>query len=279
MKLKSLKDLLYLILIATLALAGCGAPGSASVALREVQDYWEQTVALENLAEADWLAMVTARSEYMRMIQNQLPIAFQCYKNSGDVFQQALEGRYDNVDPTGRSTGEVNTPFMMQALVVNENYPNLDKCQGIDAKMADAVVVWRTKNVDNANKLYDDKQDLDTKYYGDLGRALAVKLLQLAGDEFMKSEYAARFQPPRVWFPTFNLQAFVTDKAQCYAFAEEYPGQAVWSNSLQRCDLIGAAAYAIIFRPILAQATLNEINTGVDESNPVEMPGQPTTQP
>lgn len=264
-----LSKLVSSLFIVSMLLSACGAPGATGVAISEVQTYWANTVTMENHAEADWLSMLTTRSEGFQNVVSQNPLIDKCFVDSAQALEDAVSGRYDTKSEQGQPTGNVQAGLLLDALSINENYPDLSVCQGLVTKIANDITTWRLKNIDMWNKIWDDKQGLDTQYYGELGRALANQLLQYAGTEFMKSTLAQQFAPPKIWFPTFNLEAFVTDPDQCNAFITDYPGQARWSNSLKRCQLIGQAAYDIIFRPILSSTTLNEVNTGVDSSNPV----------
>ncbi len=262
--------LVNLLILAVLALTGCQAGGSVAVASREVQEYWADTVALENATEADWRAMLSGNSERFQMIKNENPLIGICFGEAGDAVNNAVSGRYDQRDAEGRPTGNVDANLLLNALVVTEDTPEFEECQKLTTKIANDITAWRLANIDAWNKIWDDKENLDTAYYGELGRALANQLLAFAGSEFMKTDLATKFAPPRVWMPTFNLEAFVSDKDQCAAFEEDYPGQAKWSNSLGRCQLIGQAAYDLIFRGILAAEVLDSVDTGVDQMDPLK---------
>jgi hypothetical protein len=266
-------QLILLFLAIALLTSGCGAPGAAKVTLQEVETYWASTVAIENRAEADWLAMLTRRSEGLQNLKNQYPLIDVCFTGV-QAMEDVVTGRYDKRTEDGQPTGVVDPQLMINAQLVNENYPDQTVCQELVFKIASDTTAWRLGNIDAFNKIWDDKEDLDRKYFGELNAALVNQLLQYAGTEFMKTDLATHFAPPKVWFPTFNLEAFVTDETQCGYFTEDFPGQARWVRSTNRCQLIGQAAYMIIFQGIFAPEIFNEVNTGVDQSEPF-----PTTAP
>lgn len=267
-----------ILVLMTLLLSACGAPGSAEVLLKQVDDHWSQTVAMENDAEAQHLLIFTNMSERFQALKIKYPLLDQCYANWGDTAEQVVAGRYDTNagSESEPPSGVVDMGKLINALVVVEDTPEgLELCNQQLMNYGDEVTAWRLSQIDMFAKLWDQKADLDTQYYGELARALAVQLLQKAGTEFMKTDLAAHFAPPKIWYPTFNLEARLYDAQQCADFVAYYPGQAVWNPALKECKLIGQAAYDVIFRPILAAEVRDVINTGVDDLNPIPpTPGQ-----
>ena len=202
-------------------------------------------------------------------IKNQNPLIDRCFKLSDQTLRDIVSGRYDTRDAQGKPTGQVNPSLLGNVLVVNENYPDISECQRLITKIANDTTAWRMKQIDQTNKIWDDKQTLDTLYYGEVGRAIANELLARAGAEFLKTDLAKQFAPPKVWYPTFNLEdSHIDNQAQCQDFINYYPGQAIWNPAIKRCHLIGQAAYDFIFRPITAPEVQNVINSGSDNLNP-----------
>lgn len=259
-------------LLALAVLAACGVPGSGGVALKEISDHWSATVAIENDGEAQHKLIFTNMSERFQALKIKYPLLDSCYANWSEAATEVVAGRYDTNagSTTEPPSGTVNMPALINALVVTEDTPEgLELCNKQVQDYGAEVTTWRLSNIDLFAKLWDIKADLDGMYFGQIGRALAVQLLQYAGTEFMKTDLAAHFAPPKVWFPTFNLEASIYDRTQCDDFIAYYPGQALWNPAVKECKLIGQAAYDVIFRPVLAAEVRETINTGIDDLNPI----------
>lgn len=269
---KQLFNLGSLIVIATLLLTSCGAPGAAKVAIAEVDKHWSQTVTMENDVEAQDLLIDTNMNERFSALKIKYPLLPQCYKNWEEAATGVVAGRYDTNagSTTEPPSGVVDMAKLNNFLVVVEDTPQgLELCNQNLMNYGDEVTAWRLSQIDLFAKLWDMKSDLDTQYYGELGRALAVQLLQKAGTEFMKTDLAAHFAPPKVWYPTFNLEARVYDQGLCGEFADYYPGQASWNPAMKQCHLIGQAAYDKIFSPLLAPEIRDVNDTNIDDLNPI----------
>lgn len=269
--------LLVLFVLTSIVLTSCGAPGAVKVAIKEVDDHWSQTALTENEAEAQKNLINSNTSGRFLALKIKYALLEQCYVNWGDTAEQVVAGRYDTNagSTTEPPSGVVDTGKLINALVVVEDTPEgLELCNQQLMNYGDEVTTWRLSEIDMFAKLWDLKVDVDTLYTGELARAIAVQLLQKAGTEFMKTDLAAHFAPPKVWYPTFNLEAHIYDPALCQEFVAYYPGQAVWNPALKDCHLIGQAAYDVIFRPVLAAEVRNVNDTGVDDLNPIPTPGQ-----
>ncbi len=264
--------IIALTLVLTLLAACGGAPGSIQVGLKEISDHWSATVSMENGAEAQDKLIFTNMSERFRALQIKYPLLPQCYANWGTTAEQVVAGRYDTNagSTTEPPSGMVNTPALINALVVTEDTPQgLELCNQNLMNWGDEVTTWRLSQIDLFAKQWENKRHLDDQYFGQIGRALAVQLLQYAGTEFMKTDLAAHFAPPKIWYPTFNLEKSIYDRDLCDELIAYYPGQAVWNPAVKECKLIGQAAYDVIFRPVLAAEVRDVVNTGIDDLNPI----------
>lgn len=279
MKIKSLPTLITIIfLILSTWACGASAPGSENVGLQQIADHYSQTVPIELSAVAQAKTAYFNMDQKYKALLGKYPILEQCPKSWGDAARGVMEGRYDNTNEEGQPTGVVNSQLAIDALMVTEDNPEgLEKCTQLFQDYSNEVTAWRVSNIDQFTKLWDIEQDLATMYYGEVGTALAVKLLDYVGAEFMKTDLALHFAPPRVWYPTFNLKFSIYDQDRCEVFKEVYPGQAYWNPALSECQLIGNAAYDVIFRPPFSREMRDTITTGEED---LQLPGQnPTAIP
>lgn len=253
--------------------SSAAAPGSFGVMTKVVGDTWAAAVKIENLAEAQDKSIFTITNEKYMALKTKYPLLEQCYKNWSTAAVDVVTGRYDTNagSKTDKPSGQVNTPALINALVVNEGYPgSLDECNRNVTAYGNEVTAFRQSRIDAYVRLWEIKRDLDTVYTGDLSTAFVTQMLQFAGNEYMRSDVSKRFAPPKFWFPTFNLEASIYEPGQCQDFINYYPGQALWNPAVKECKLIGQAAYDVIFRPVLSAEVRDMRNSGIDNLNPTK---------
>ncbi len=258
------KSVASFFLMCAVLLSSCGLLPSVSQASRtldQVHTHWNTTVALENQAEAQYLKIQQDTNEGYLTIKNKYPLIDQCYKNSATTLRDAVSGRYDvNAGKTKPSEGlQVATQPLVNALVVNEQYPDITKCQAMGEQIANDITVWRRGRADEFAQLWELKLKLDTQYTGDLYRAMAVQILQYAQEQAQKNGIAV----PSYAYPTFNLESLSKDQAICDYY------HISWNPALKQCILNAKAAYEYIFRPITAAEVQKTFDTGVDDLDPL----------
>jgi len=255
--------LISFVILVSIVLGACAGSGRSTRRLGEVRNHWNATVALENQAEGQYLKVQTTTNEGYQSIKNQFPLADQCFESSGNVIREAVEGRYDTTAGEQAPSGEVNTPALINALVVSEAYPgDITVCQNLKVKVADAITVWRQSRLNEFGVLWDLKVQLDGQYQGDLYRSLAVDLLQYAESEAKRLGVPV----PDYVYPTFHLEAHTRDEAICSYY------DTLWNPALNECVLKGQPAYDFIFRPVLAAEVSESFDSGVDDLDPLAPP-------
>jgi hypothetical protein len=248
------------------ALGACSAPGSDTVRKMSVREHWNQTVAMEDVAEGYFAMTVQRTNEGFMAIRNKYPLAEQCFVDSERVLTNAVSGRYDtsatDADTTNnRPTGEVNGVMIGKALVVNEAYPgDIEICQKMKDDIADDITVWRAQRANDFAQLWDAKVDLDIQYQGDLFRSLAVDLLNYAKEQAEKLGVPV----PEYVYPTFHLEVVSKDKDICDYYGVD------WNGGLNQCTLRAKAAREYMFRPFVSAAVQDSFDSGVDDLNPLD---------
>jgi len=260
MNIRNLGKFVLLVLVIFTFLSGC-IPAPVGRRMEEVRKHWDETVLLENMAEAQYLKIASQTSEGYMQIKNTYPLVDVCFKESGKVLTDAVAGRYDNGVGKERPSGQVNQAALATALVVNENYPgNIKECQELVTKVSRDISNWRTQRSNEFGILWDMKVKLDTQYTGDLYRALAVQLLQYAQEQAKK----IGVNPPSYVYPTFNLEAICRDKDICGYY------KSAWNPALNQCKLDSQSAYEFIFSPVTAVEVQQSMDKKKDDLDPLK---------
>lgn len=266
------------------SIGNAGAAGA--VYYQEATGYYKEGVNLETLRSALFQDFEGAYNAGLNTVLDGNKVAELCFTNVADAVSQAVAGVFDissNQGSAGQTasqaiTGNMDSKAFINALSLNETYPDTKICQQATIDILRSITLWRQGNLDIARKMFDVQRTYNNFLHDTVKNNLLNDLVANHSDKLGGLGIDSKF----IGFPTDQLFVVTKDLNLCVIYNQDHAGDpmyiAVSNRALGTCTLKRKAADEFMNRPFVSQETSNRIDSGVD-AGAFNTVGKPTATP
>lgn len=266
------------------SIGNAGAAGA--VYYQEATGYYKEGVNLETLRSALFQDFEGAYNAGLNTVLDANKVSELCFTNVADAVSQAVAGVFDistNPGSAGQTasqaiTGNMDGKAFINALSLNETYPDTKICQQATVDILRSITLWRQGNLDIARKMFDVQRTYNNFLHDTVKNNLLNDLVANHSDKLGGLGIDSKF----IGFPTDQLFVVTKDLNLCVIYNQDHAGDpmyiAVSNRALGTCTLKRKAADEFMNRPFVSQETSNRIDSGVD-AGAFDTVGKPTATP
>jgi hypothetical protein len=193
---------------------------------------------------------------------------FDVSSNNGSATQTAAQA----------VTGNMDSKAFINALSLNETYPDTKVCQQATIDIQRSITLWRQGNLDIARKMLDVQRTYNNFLHDTVKNNLINDLVANHSDKLGGLGIDSKF----IGFPTDQLFVVTKDLNICVIYNQDHAGDPMYiatsNRALGTCTLKRKAADEFMNRPFVSEETSNRIDSGVD-AGAFDTVGKPTVTP
>lgn len=252
-------------LIVLLTLAACGGPSRVTTRLQQVQQYYTDGVRLETSWTEVYADVEQTYSSGLLNVLDQNVLANECFVNVREVVDGVLVGTFDTgSDSEGNPNGRLDQDAFINALALNETYPDLARCQDAKRDVMRQVSIWRQNNMDKLRTSQRLRREYTNFLNDDIKKRVINEAVETMSERFPQFGIPVDF----IGFPTDNLQAETRDQGICVYYQQEGATNgnyvATWNPALRVCTLKRMAAYEYMSRLFISAEASQRFDCGQD---------------